>query len=68
MTWGGRGGQGKNDRMTQHGGEQNENNSYPKCSSGYATSDSKSVLSDYRGPKRAVGIINVPQEVLKLHT
>ena len=37
-----------------------------KCSSGYATSDSKSVQSDNRGPERVVGVIHVPQEGLKV--
>ena len=46
----------------------NDNIFDPRCSSGYATSDSKSVQSDYRGPKRVVGVINVPQEGLKLPT
>ena len=41
------------------GGEQSDNNFDPKCSSGSATIDSKSVQSEYRGPKRAVGVINV---------
>ena len=68
MTWGGG---GVKDRMTEHGergggGEQSDNNFDPKCSSGYATSDSKSVQSDYRGSKRVVGVINVPQKGLKL--
>ena len=43
---GGRGGQGKNDRMTQHGGrggggEQSGNNFDPKCSSGVPKECSK---------------------------
>ena len=48
------GGQGKNDRLTQHFGgggvmwsqRASGNNFYPKCSFGYATSVSKSACSD----------------------
>ena len=47
------------------GRDQSYNNFGPRYSSEHATSDSKSVQSDYRGSKRVVGVINVPQEGLK---
>ena len=69
---GGREGQGKNDRMTQHGGggdeEQSDNYFDSKCAFGYATSNYRSAICAYKDPKRVVGSQMFPGRFLTILT